>query len=486
MRLQKEGRFAMKRSVFEIFNICDNYVLYDPIVNMFYKIPRSLYELLENVKQIECGDEIPKSLINKLEYFNKILGSSKAFQGYSFAKPQYPFSDKQVEYMLYHRQKQLVLEMTKNCNFRCKYCILSDIYGDNDQYSLGQMSRAVLKKSLDFFIKTSVDSDSLTISFYGGEPFLCFENIKWCVEYMLKNAIGKKVSFTTTTNGSLLTEEVIDYIVAHDFRIMLSLDGPKPLHDANRILADGQATYDIVNSKLEYIKNLYPHFFEKNIIFHAVVTSRQYTNNVIGFFCDNYTNKFNYSYVQPGYDEAKFLSKFPKVENVEPIKCVQRDYYQETMKKIKENPYIDDNMTFLYDKEIAEVLKMRPRENGNSFWPGGTCDIGSRRIFVDIYGRIFPCEKVTYTDGSDSIGDINSGFDMGKILKIIRDYEDTSERCQKCWCANMCKRCWKQKNIDELYCENMRREIHNQIANSLRVLFDAPDIIKRYDKVDLR
>ena len=84
---------------------------------------------------------------------------------------------------------------------------------------------------------------------------MCFESIKWCVEYMLKNAIGKKISFTTTTNGSLLTEEIIDYIVEHDFRIMLSLDGPKSLHDANRVFADGQATYDVISSRLEYIHN---------------------------------------------------------------------------------------------------------------------------------------------------------------------------------------------------------------------------------------
>ena len=480
----------MNKPVFETFNVCDNYVLYDPIVNKFYKIPLSAYELLEKIKLLDKNERLPKTLIDKycegFEFLNELSASAKSFQGDAFSKPQYPYSDKQVEYMLYHRQKQLVLEMTKSCNFRCKYCILSDIYEDNDQYSLGQMPKNILKKSLDFFIKTSSDSDVLTVSFYGGEPFMCFESIKWCVEYMLKNAIGKKISFTTTTNGSLLTEEIIDYIVEHDFRMMLSLDGPKSLHDANRVFADGQATYDVVTSKLEYIKNSYPEFFERNVTFHAVVTSRQYTNEVIGYFNDSYKNRFNYSFVQPGYDEEKFLSKFSDKTSNELVQYSHRDFYQETINKIKVDPYIDDSMTYLYDKEIAEVLKIRPRENNDYFWPGGTCDIGCRRIFVDIKGKIFPCEKVTYADDTNCIGDVEKGFDIKKILELIRDYEDTSVPCQSCWCANMCKRCWKQMKIDESYCENMRRGVYDQIANSLKILFETPDIIKRYDKVDLR
>ena len=84
------------------------------------------------------------------------------------------------------------------------------------------------------------------------------------------------------------------------------------------------------------------------------------------------------------------------------------------------------------------------------------------------------------------IGDVEKGFDIKKILELIRDYEDTSVPCQSCWCANMCKRCWKQMKIDESYCENMRRGVYDQIANSLKILFETPDVIKRYDKVDLR
>ena len=119
---------------------------------------------------------------------------------------------------------------------------------------------------------------------------------------------------------------------------MLSLDGPKSLHDANRVFTDGQATYDVVTSKLEYIKKSYLEFFERNVTFRAVVTSHQYTNEVIGFFNDSYKNRFNYSFVQPGYDEEKFWSEFSDKICNELVQYSHRDFCQETINKIKVDP----------------------------------------------------------------------------------------------------------------------------------------------------
>ena len=71
-------------------------------------------------------------------------------------------------------------------------------------------------------------------------------------------------------------------------------------------------------------------------------------------------------------------------------------------------------------------------------------------------------------------------------MKIIKGYEKTLVPCTKCWCANLCKRCWKQKSIDENFCENMRKSIFKQIQNSLKLLIETPTIVKRYDKVELK
>jgi uncharacterized protein len=68
---------------------------------------------------------------------------------------------------------------------------------------------------------------------------------------------GKQVEFVMTTNATLLTEETVDYLNAHRFGLSVSIDGPKTVHDRNRITVGGQGTYDVVRRKAEMLLSRY-------------------------------------------------------------------------------------------------------------------------------------------------------------------------------------------------------------------------------------
>ena len=77
---------------------------------------------------------------------------------------------------------QLILQVTKNCNFNCKYCTFSDgVY--NAHHSNEVMTFEVAKKAIDFYHDMSILAPSAHISFYGGEPFLNWTLIEKCLEY---------------------------------------------------------------------------------------------------------------------------------------------------------------------------------------------------------------------------------------------------------------------------------------------------------------
>jgi len=465
--------------LFELFNIDNNYVLYNPIVNKFFTITYEAYQHLSNIKNKDSNFYSEKTDLYSVKLI-KDLSLDK-----SFSQAIYMDTKQQLEYKLNHHQRQLVLEMTKACNFRCKYCILSDIYQNNDQYLGGEMSIDTMKKSIDFFLKRTSDVDSITVSFYGGEPLLRFDAIKHCVDYAKKHALGKNLSFSMTTNGSVLTEEIIDFLADNDFKILISLDGPEEIHDMNRIFQNGKKTYSLIDKNINYIRNNYPDFFKKNIQFHAVIAFPQFTNEVIGFFRENYSNNFGYAYVEPGFDNEKFKNKYQiNMEYSKKYSLV--NHINETKKKMIEDIEFEDNITYLFDGEIARVFKLKPREQNDSFWPGGTCDIGSRRIFVDVNGNIFPCEKISYSNGENCIGHIEKGFDVPKICQTISEYEKTCVSCQTCWCAHLCRRCWKNKCIDEGFCNDMKNSVYKQIEDSLTLFFNNPSVVKRYDKVELK
>ncbi len=92
-----------------------------------------------------------------------------------------------LEYILENNLNTMALQLTQNCNLRCKYCVYSGNY-ENRKHSSLKMNKEIAYRAIDFFVRHSSDSEKLHLGFYGGEPLLEFELIKGCVEYIKKNS----------------------------------------------------------------------------------------------------------------------------------------------------------------------------------------------------------------------------------------------------------------------------------------------------------
>lgn len=112
---------------------------------------------------------------------------------------------------------QLALVVTDDCNFNCSYCLQTKEKSD--------MKSSTIEKAVTFFYPFLKEEAS--IIFYGGEPLLVFDNIKYAVSLLLKRnrKKGKKLKFYLTTNGSLITDEMLAFFHRHRFSITLSFDG---------------------------------------------------------------------------------------------------------------------------------------------------------------------------------------------------------------------------------------------------------------------
>jgi uncharacterized protein len=111
----------------------------------------------------------------------------------------------------------LAFIITDDCNYNCSYCQIKK----EKKY----MKPSTLEKAVAYFYPHLREDGYIT--FYGGEPTLALENIKYAVSlFQEKNRRGrKKLKFSLTTNGSLLTDETLDYFNRHHFFLMLSFDG---------------------------------------------------------------------------------------------------------------------------------------------------------------------------------------------------------------------------------------------------------------------
>lgn len=138
--------------------------------------------------------------------------------------------------------QQVILEVTEQCNFRCKYCIYSENFNGNRNFGNKVMSRETAFKAVDWAMANS--GKKLSINFYGGEPLLNFSLIKAVIERSQKNKGDQELIYSFTSNMSLMTPEIAHYLSkVPNLFIMASLDGPEDVHNAYRVYANSRPTF---------------------------------------------------------------------------------------------------------------------------------------------------------------------------------------------------------------------------------------------------
>jgi sulfatase maturation enzyme AslB (radical SAM superfamily) len=145
------------------------------------------------------------------------------------------------------------LFVTEDCNHRCGYCFVK---GKRPR----RMTEAVARAAVDWLVGASGKMSWVSILFFGGEPLLEFELIRFLVGYSRERAqaAGKEARFSMTTNGTLMTEAMARYLAEERITYLLSLDGSRETHDAQRKLVGGGSSYEAAMARLPMMKRYQP------------------------------------------------------------------------------------------------------------------------------------------------------------------------------------------------------------------------------------
>ncbi len=146
----------------------------------------------------------------------------------------------------------LTIAPTSDCNFRCIYC-----YEKNSiKYPL--MSQDVQNKIVEFCENRIKTINSLSITWYGGEPLLAIPVIENISNKLIKLCEKNNVLYTASivTNGYLLTPKVYKKLMELKVRnIQVTIDGGEQEHDKRRPLIGDKPTFKTILDNLCSIKD---------------------------------------------------------------------------------------------------------------------------------------------------------------------------------------------------------------------------------------
>ena len=130
------------------------------------------------------------------------------------------------------RRRTCMLMVTHACNLNCSYCY--EPYKENVYMKVDLAKEIILSESQ--FVKDSKNFDELEIDFMGGEPLMNFPLIKEIVEWLESGVTDVPFICYSSTNGTLLNNEIEDWLREHKSSFILgaSYDGNSKMQSTNR------------------------------------------------------------------------------------------------------------------------------------------------------------------------------------------------------------------------------------------------------------
>ena len=118
------------------------------------------------------------------------------------------------------------------CNLKCRYCLQRPLLGGNpERQRAGERHLADVISFIRDIARNQ--TEPVIAHFYGGEPFLYEQEMREIVEAL---AGEPNLSFSTISNGTLLTPALADWLNARQIHCAISWDGPRTREDRKSVV----------------------------------------------------------------------------------------------------------------------------------------------------------------------------------------------------------------------------------------------------------
>lgn len=298
---------------------------------------------------------------------------------------------------------KLVFNVSNTCNLQCKYCYAScGNYGrQNNFMTIDTASKIVndLKKNI---------KKIKTVYFFGGEPTLNPKTIVYLVNELNKSYMIN--DYRIVTNASAVTDELVQLFIKNNFKVYISIDGPKQINDFLR-----GNYYEKLESTIKKLKNsdiknklelicTYTKFHQDNIPMDELID-----------FYERLGVKYSISDVITNDKLLKIHKTKTDILNQE------KRFIDVSLDRLFNNSLNVGISSYIRNVIDAFVLKKPVKCFCNELKDGYS------RVY-DYNGDIYPCIRLIGTHKSDD-------------ELVMKCNSKDNDKCSKCWAKNFCTDC---------------------------------------------
>lgn len=378
----------------------------------------------------------------------------------------------------------LVLNVTNKCNLTCTYCYE---YGadrlTNGVGSAGtgkaRMSDDTARQSIDFLMRNSGDRPQVSITFFGGETLLNFPAIVAATEYAEERgrAHKKRVHFSLTTNATLLTDDVVEFLTQHRFGITVSIDGDQKEQDRHRTFRGGSGSFDTIAPRIR----------------HLVATNKAKKGRSIGA---RVTLTAGASAVADTYDFLTRELGFDEVGFAPVTAGLGRDYalgeqgYERLLREF--GTLADDYVEAANRGEAHGFANLGDllRELHQGVNKAHPCGAGLGLLGVSTEGELGLCHRFVESK-SHAVGHVATGVDEGVRTAFLQQaHIDQKTDCTQCFARPLCAGgCYHEAHVrygdataaNLHYCEWIRGFVDLGLRCYARILSTNPKYFARFE-----
>ncbi len=372
-----------------------------------YKIPlKNNYHLLFNPKT-----PIGPSVLNQeaLQRYQTFSTKQKLLYDldYKLAEQRFIVPTTHIATFSPQAPQQLTawLHVTNACNLDCPYCYIRK----SSENLTEEMGKLAIEKLIETANKGSFKN--IKLKFAGGEALLNFKLIKQLFKYAQQLTQKNNIELTSVvlSNGTVLNNDIIDWIASNQIKLMLSVDGIGQPHDRQRPTKKGQASFAILEKHL--LENLLPKQIKPNI---SITVTKQNAHGIADIvkWAIQHDLPFNINFYRENLlSQSQAFLKLEETNIINGIKAAYR--------------VIEDNLP-------THSLLNGLLDKVQTFAHTHTCGVGKNYVVITHHGEIAQCQMhLDKTVGTlQQTNNIIPLIAQGKIKNISVDEKEGCKACE--------------------------------------------------------